>query len=676
MRLRTFLAIGLCLVLSTAHGIENQTDDSLPVSDVRVLIDMSGSMKKNDPDNLRVPALRLLTQLIPEGNRGGVWTFGQYVNMLVPRAEVDTAWKRQAYDAAKGINSKGMRTNIGGALENATWDWKKPDSKVERSIILLTDGLVDISPDSRSNDLERKKILAQTLPRLKQAGVKINTIGLSEEADKSFLHQLSAGTGGWHQNVRSAEQLERIFLRMFEKAVPTETLPMVGNKVRVDSSIRELTLLVFRGETGKPTKIKLPNGQEINQGNTPKNVRWRSEARYDLITMERPPAGEWTVDAEIDPDNRVMVVTDMRVKATKLPNTVLAGDAFPYFISLIQDGKVIDNPLFLDLVNINLERHQDDHMQRRLNIADGGEGIDEHKHDGKYSAKVFLDVPAGDYEYHLKIDGGTFQRAGKQLVRVVDGPVAVSAKKVSDGEPAHYSLNIVPYADLIDPESLEIDANVSKEGVGELAVDIPRVGPTEWRLDMNIKKGDQFHVAVTVKAKTVNGETVAKDMGSYALGEGVAGERIALPPPPTVVDPEPVHEPEAKHEPEVAQEPIPGSDEGDAEEHEHHEVSDADHDMDAKPKVTEKDPHGKDKDSHEVDESVHGDEEEAAQGEEESEEPNWLMVILKVLGLNAVLIGGGVFVWWKWLRTPKESDEEGEGEPAKEAAAKENKEDD
>ncbi|RLA17269.1 MAG: hypothetical protein DRQ56_09430, partial [Gammaproteobacteria bacterium] len=36
-----------------------------PSVDVRVLIDVSGSMKQNDPRNLRIPALKLLVNLLP-----------------------------------------------------------------------------------------------------------------------------------------------------------------------------------------------------------------------------------------------------------------------------------------------------------------------------------------------------------------------------------------------------------------------------------------------------------------------------------------------------------------------------------------------------------------------------------------------------------------------------------
>ncbi len=48
-----------------------------PLPDVRLLIDVSGSMRQSDPNNLREPALELMLRLLPEGSRAGVWTFGQ-----------------------------------------------------------------------------------------------------------------------------------------------------------------------------------------------------------------------------------------------------------------------------------------------------------------------------------------------------------------------------------------------------------------------------------------------------------------------------------------------------------------------------------------------------------------------------------------------------------------------
>jgi len=61
--------LGLMALLSPAQATKN--------NDVRVLIDVSGSMKQNDPHKLRAPALRLLVGLLPEGSESGIWTFGQ-----------------------------------------------------------------------------------------------------------------------------------------------------------------------------------------------------------------------------------------------------------------------------------------------------------------------------------------------------------------------------------------------------------------------------------------------------------------------------------------------------------------------------------------------------------------------------------------------------------------------
>ncbi|MFT5451401.1 MAG: hypothetical protein ACI9N9_000885, partial [Enterobacterales bacterium] len=102
-----------------------------PRSDVRVLVDMSGSMKQNDPDNLRIPAVQLMSNLLPPDSQAGIWTFGQYVNMLVPLGPVDNNWKKSAVESAKKINSLGLFTNIGGAMEHASFGWNTADPEIK-----------------------------------------------------------------------------------------------------------------------------------------------------------------------------------------------------------------------------------------------------------------------------------------------------------------------------------------------------------------------------------------------------------------------------------------------------------------------------------------------------------------------------------------------------------------
>ncbi len=475
-RLIVLFATGLWITVSVAADMG--ADQASQHSDVRVLIDISGSMKDNDPNNLRIPALRLITQLIPEGQEAGVWTFGQYVNMLVKHGEVDGAWKEQAYQAAGEINSKGLFTNIEAVLETSTWDWNKPDDSANRSIIFLTDGVVDVSKAPGVNDEARDRILHQILPRVKAAGATIHTIALSDDADKAFLRQLSSTTAGWNEVAKDASQLERIFLKLFEKSVPVETLPLTDNRVLVDDSIRELTLLIFRKPGSQNAALQTPAGEKIDFRSEKENVRWRHEERYDLITIDAPMAGEWCVDAELDPDNRVMVVTDLKVRASRLPNVMMAEDVMSYYVELEEEGEVIRKPEFLDFVHISLARSGGGEQQKRIPVKDDGEDIDRRARDGRFSAKVGGQLIPGDYEYELLVDGMTFKRSKRDTVKVVDKPVAVTVKEEQAGDPARYSLTLVPFAELIKPDSLLIDATVAKQGGATTSVTIPRTGPS------------------------------------------------------------------------------------------------------------------------------------------------------------------------------------------------------
>jgi hypothetical protein len=100
----------LLLFFSISHSLISHATE--PVTDLRVLIDVSGSMKHNDPHNLRAPALRLLVGLVPEGSRAGVWTFGRFVNMPVKLGRVNQTWKQMARAEAGKIHSNGLFTNI------------------------------------------------------------------------------------------------------------------------------------------------------------------------------------------------------------------------------------------------------------------------------------------------------------------------------------------------------------------------------------------------------------------------------------------------------------------------------------------------------------------------------------------------------------------------------------
>ncbi|MCK5648653.1 MAG: VWA domain-containing protein, partial [Gammaproteobacteria bacterium] len=316
-----------CFGIPSSGSAEQQLEQQHQSSDIRVLIDVSGSMKKNDPKNLRLPALRLLIGLLPADASTAVWNFGTNAVPLIPLGLADEQWKNNAQLASRKIHSRDLFTNIGLALEAAVADWDKTPSRLkQRSIILLTDGMIDIAKDDAKNTQERTRILKKMLPEIEKTGVSIHTIALSKNADHAFLQELSSKTDGGFEQTDSAEQLERIFLRLFEKTTKPDSVPLVDNKFVVDESILELTLLVFKPQNARPTEVIEPGKKKYMQKNAPSYVKWQSEKNYDLITISKPKTGEWSINAQTDPDNRVLVVTNLQIQTNRIPNNLFVGE--------------------------------------------------------------------------------------------------------------------------------------------------------------------------------------------------------------------------------------------------------------------------------------------------------------------------------------------------------------
>lgn len=537
-RIPIICLLGLLSGLATGAAGARAAEPSLAAAetkDIRVLIDVSGSMQWNDPENLRAPALRLLTGLLPSGTRAGVWTFGRYVNMLVPYGEVDRAWKDKARQAADQINSAGLFTNIESTLERATWNWHAPAADAERSIILLTDGLVDVSENPEADQASRARIVEQILPRLQRAGATVHTIALSGEADETLLQQLAAATGGWFEHPKTAQHLERVFFRMFEKAARPETLPLVDNEVLVDKSIEEITLLIFRKQGASPTTLVTPDGVTFGKDRVPPNVAWHSDDRYDLVTITRPMTGTWHVNAEVDPDNRVMVVANLRVIATRLPNQILSGDLHDLYVRLAEGNGIIEKRDFLHFIEMTVVQESEHGETHDWMLLDNGRGDDATAGDGTYSLRLGDSLSAGEHELTISVDGTTFRREHRQTVKVVTSPVVTRVADRGVGP----ELYVLPRADIVTPDTLKVVATVTGSEGRATAHTVPRTGPNEWRLALAEYAKTRHQVTVEIKAERPSGKPLAYRTEPIEFGSQPSETDTAEPSPAQVSAPAP-----------------------------------------------------------------------------------------------------------------------------------------
>ncbi len=471
-----------------------------PVNDVRVVIDVSGSMKHNDPNNLRAPAMRMLIGLMPEEAQSGVWTFARMVNMLVPWREVNDDWRQRAIEQSAKIHSRGLFTDIEKALQKATANQKKADPQFRRSMILLSDGFVDIEPDKAASQASRQRILDKLVPRLKALNLTVHTVALSDKADHELLKALSMATDGWYRQANTAEDLQRIFLHLFEQATDRDSVPLADNQFKIDSSVEQMTVLAFRQPGSEATQLQLPDGSVMGQEQQSDQVRWLHENNFDLITIDTPASGDWQINAELDPDNRVMVVTDMQLQTSDLPNNVLVGEKFDFETRLTEKGETITRPDFLALVDGNLLHQQgSDSDQLALNRK-GDESI--------YRASLGTGFEPGRNDIIVTMKSPTFERQRRQSINVIAAPVNIDARQLDQPARSH-RIEVQADTQLINPDSLTITALLREENGSEWPYDMLKTDDNNWRLTLtDLAPQQEYELSLQLRGTTPEGRQV------------------------------------------------------------------------------------------------------------------------------------------------------------------------
>ncbi len=537
------LLAGLAIAALAASGLRAEVAIEKP-ADLRVLIDVSGSMKQNDPRNLRRPALDLLLNLLPDDSRAGVWTFGRYVNMLVPHEVVDNQWRSQAESKSSLINSVALHTNIGLALEKANYDSDPklfPSSlKYDRAVILLTDGVVDIDSEPSVNQAERERIRDELLNAYQQAGVAIYTVALSTNADAELLEFLSESTGGSFAIAEDASDLDRIFLAMLDRAAPADRVPLENNRFTIDSSIEEFTALVFRKPGSDKTSLLSPDGERYDSNSQGASLRWLQTESYDLVTIAQPVEGEWQIDSEIDPDNRVSIVSNLALQVSAPATPFYVDEESEITVNVTQNGETISDQRFLDLldVRLSLQSLAASEPATIFESALAREQLDI----GSYSDVLRHPSSAGDYNLTVQVDGKTFQRE-KTLSLTAERSFIVDSSYNEEDNSAVITVTARNPAWSVENVQLSGRATVNDEAEHVLAFQYS--DKTTWRAEFEIVESGTHRVVLTATdgKRSVALPTISLDVPARANLAAPQATPLPEPAPAQVENLEPAPEP-------------------------------------------------------------------------------------------------------------------------------------
>ncbi len=493
-----------CLLFCFVTVLEASDKNQKQTHEIQILIDVSGSMKQNDPNNLRIPALKLLVNLLPQGAKVGIWLFAEKTKVLIKTGIVDKKWKKNALSKLGQIHSRGLFTNIEDAIQTAGKTWFDSGSQHKSHLILLTDGMVDVSKDIMLSAESRERVLTEQIPLLQKAGIKVQTIALSENADAELLQKLAFDTQGWAETAWTAEQLQKVFFKIFKQSIPQDTVPLKGNIFNIDNSIKEFSILLFKKSKRAKTELINPDGTKISSAKHKSNVAWLDEKSYDLITVKQPAAGVWRIDADFDPDNQVMIVTDLKFNMDELPNQIMEKETFDLSAYFTDKQQLISRDDFLSLIDISIEQ-QDEQGKKtewKMHPVKSKAGL--------FSQSLGATFSKGRHTLKITADGKTFQREFVHYLDVINSPVSV----VQDVDRLARTIRIKLMADktILNTEKMNVQAVITYADQKSETRELAKKGDF-WEMSIVFpSEGEQVLVNFSVLAKTIQGEPISPNI--------------------------------------------------------------------------------------------------------------------------------------------------------------------
>jgi len=216
-------------LLAIATLLPMATPATAASTDIVLVLDNSGSMKKNDPDFLTGLAVTEFLQGLQGDINLAVLIFDQRVNLAVPLSPLTDSSRGRFLDSLTQVDYQGQFTDSPAAIERAIYELRvNGRSGAEKFVVFMTDGIVDTGDAAR--DREKENWLRNDLAAdAAEAGVRIFGIAFTEAADFLLIQSLAQKTGGEYYRAFSAADINGVFAgikRAFEQASPLTPVPL------------------------------------------------------------------------------------------------------------------------------------------------------------------------------------------------------------------------------------------------------------------------------------------------------------------------------------------------------------------------------------------------------------------------------------------------------------------
>ncbi|MBI5741780.1 MAG: VWA domain-containing protein [Nitrospirae bacterium] len=381
-------------------------------TDVVLVMDSSGSMKKTDPLSLRIPAAKMFISLLDKNDRAGIISFSDNASSLSPLLSLDSDGNKNALMlSAEKITSTGLHTNLFEALNKGFEALSaEKNSGRERIIVLMSDGMMDTGYAGKDRELiERLK--TDLSGSLRDQGVKVYAVAFTGGSDKQLLEKVSKQTGGFFNLAVTDKDFHVVFTSIFESLKSPDMLPIKDNSFLADKSIEEVTIVATKDTPDTTIQLTSPQGSKYSYRNKTPEIGWFISDNFDMITIQKPAEGKWQVLFSSGKNNKAYVITNLGLMTNFNELYPLFGETLDINVWLEKEGSPVKGKDILDKIEFYYELSRPDGETIRLQPLDKGDGV--------FTKKIEL-YTAGNYRLRLVADGKSFQREKSFTFKVSD----------------------------------------------------------------------------------------------------------------------------------------------------------------------------------------------------------------------------------------------------------------
>jgi uncharacterized protein (TIGR03503 family) len=295
----------------------------------------------------------------------------------------------------------------------------------------------------------------------------------------------------------------------------TNHIPYFDNRFRIDAQIEELTLVFYRHTGSVPVILIQPDGSKLHVNSIDKDkIEWFDDTTFDMIRIKNPMPGPWQAVGNILPNSKIMVVSDVKIQVAPLPKIIFLGETLKVTGQLFNGDKAIDNPLFRDVINLDVYFYSTNNSDyENVNVdtikmgsfRDDGYDLDEYSGDNIFTGEFVFDFVPGEWQPAFDVKLPMATRELKQSPVVVQRTPITLSVDIAENEGQFHQIHFTMDEGAVDVDSLIFQGKVGYPNKQLEPFSIQAGKGDKRTIEVEYTEPGFYRVNVSAFGETING---------------------------------------------------------------------------------------------------------------------------------------------------------------------------